>query len=727
MSQRIGREIQGTAFRQSSSGQVNADTAKSETTSSAVVEGRKTASLVDQRASFVEGEKRSLLSPDVTPPAQQPEVIRPSELLFESIDKVRGAFKKYENDDSLSAPVYWNTNAPIDSEWRRGRDVSMDRTHTNAGTSTTITHTERTGMDSVVRENTTGVTLPREDNPAVWTKPFSLTLAQWWKGGSAGSGYAAKTGTSFQSKHATTSLKATAFTETRTMAGIGGRISPMGVEGGGWARGQAVAIGVKANAEIKSRDVKIAGQEVNVVLGAQVQPYVGAEAGTFGWVDVNVRQPSARIDIGGSAFVGAKAKAHVDFGLKDGQLFNSRITGETWAGVGADIGAHVGYSKGRFSLGASAGIGLGVGGKIGIEFDVDLALAGKMAYNAMDRDGDGKLTLKDPATGLAQGMNLAAKGVEKAADGFIRALDGNQDGKFSPLDLQIRMKQAGQAIADGVETVGRGLRRGSQVASERIANTLDRNGDGSLSAADVGAGFQQAGDAIISVGKSMVQAGQKVGAVTVALARGTVADLQDAGQSIQNSVARMGQSLHNLADVDNNGKLELQDIKAAGQNVGRTVAEVTEAGLQALQTGTRKLADGAVAVGEAVAQGTQYVAQGIANGVEAGAKALHQAADRDGDGRLSARDVVVGVQQAGQFVSNGVEAVADGITTGITATAQGVRQAGKAVASGVQTFASAAKDEIVEAGQTIASGAKTAYHRTKEAIHRVGTFLGLDG
>lgn len=726
MSRRVGRDIQGSPLHPSSALQQpqeeKVNPSSTQPASASSVENLATS--LDQH-SFVGREERNLFPSDPKFPAPSPEIIRPSDLLFDSIDKVRNAFKKYEGDDTLSPPVYWNTNAPVDEERRYGRDLSVTSTHTPAGVGTTVTDTETRGTNVVNRTHDTGSPIPKEDNPVTWTKPYSVTLAQWWGGGSSGKGYAARKDASFKGTLGTTSLQAVAFTETRTMAGLGGRISPMGIEGGGWARGQAVAIGAKVKAEIKSNDVKLAGQNVNAVLGAQVQPYLGAEVGVSGWVDVNVRQPSARIDVGGSAFVGAKGKAHVDFGLKDGQLLNGRVTGEVWAGVGADIGAHVGFSKGRFSLGASAGIGLGVGAKVGFEIDVDVVTAGKMVYHTLDRDGDGRLSLKDPATGIAQGLSLAAKGIEKTADGLMHVLDGNQDGKFSPLDLQIRLKQTGQALADGAETVGRGIRRGAQAVADGVEHLLDRNGDGTVSSTDLGVGLQQTRDAVSSTGQGIAQAGKKVGEVALALARGTLADLKDAGSAIKTGVQSAGQALHQAADIDGNGTLELRDLKVAGEKLGQGVVAFTEAGVHAVQAGAHAIAEGSVAVAGAIAQGAKTVAQGISTGIEAGSHALHQAADRNGDGRISAQDLVVGTQQAGQLVADGVEAIADGVVAGATATARGIRQAGQAVVSGTKSFATAAKNEIVDAGKIIATGAQEAYHKAKETVHRVGTFLGL--
>ncbi len=69
--------------------------------------------------SFVTGEHRGLLAKDGVVAPGQPEMLRPSDILFSSIDSVRDSFERYDNDDTLSPEAFWNTNSPIanNSAW----------------------------------------------------------------------------------------------------------------------------------------------------------------------------------------------------------------------------------------------------------------------------------------------------------------------------------------------------------------------------------------------------------------------------------------------------------------------------------------------------------------------------------------------------------------------------------------------------------------------------------
>lgn len=740
--------------------------------------------------SFVTGEHRGLLPPDGGVAPGQPKVLRPSDILFSSIDSVRDSFERYDNDESLSPEVFWNTNAPIDGEWKVGREVAADRTTGPGGTATSVTHTERNGLSSVERARDNGISLPEEDNRGAWTRPVSVTLAQWWVGESKGSGYRNVKSASTKGSAGEASAQSTLYSEVRKNYGAGGRITPYGAEGGTWARARVVAAGVQVKGEIKSQSAHIAGRDVNVSLGAKVQPFVGAEASSFGWVEVNARQPKASIDFGAGVFAGAKARANVDFGVKDGELLKLRATAEGWAGVGADAGVSVGFSKGRFSLGASAGVGLGIGGKVGFEVEIDVVETGKMAaklgYQAIDRDGDGSISLNDAAAGTSQAMNLGAAAVEKGADGLIAALDGDGDGKFSLFDLQVRANQAGTAVKDGATALGRGLKSGAEATAQGVKSALDRDGDGSLTTADVSAGLEQAGNAIKGAAESVRDFGKQVGSVSAALGRGTVADLKDVGSGLKVGAQRLGENLHQAADIDGNGKLEFNDVRVAGQQVGRAVSGAASAtvnavkdGAEAIAQGTQQAADavvdaaqatasaikdGAVAAGQsihdgldrdgdgkltfqdarhgvsevgkalsqagkagvnAVKSGAQAVGQGVqalGEGIQATGRGLHRAADRDGDGSLSLNDVAVGAQQAGQAIRDGATALGEGVV----AAGQAVRDAGQSIATGAKELAQAAKTELQTAGTTIKDGAVEAYQRTKAAVQRVAEFMGFN-
>ncbi len=664
------------------------------------------------------------------------------------------------------------------------------RTTAPGGTTTSVTHTDRQGWNSVERARDNGISLPEEDNRGAWTKPVSVALAQWWVGESKGTGVRNVQSASAKGAAGEALAQSTVYSEVRRDYGAGARILPYGADGGGWVRARVVAAGVQVKGEIKSQSANIAGRDVNVSLGAKVQPFVGAEASSYGWVEVNARQPKAAIDLGAGAFAGAKAKANIDFGIKDGELLRLRATAEGWAGVGADAGISIGFSKGRFSLGASAGAGLGIGGKVGFEVDIDVIETGKMAaklgHQAMDRDGDGSISLNDAAAGASQAMNLGAAAIEKGADGLIAAFDGDGDGKFSLFDLQVRANQAGSAVKDGASALGRGLKSGVEATTQSVKSALDRNGDGSISSADLSAGLEQAVEAIKGAAESVRDFGKQVGSVSSALGRGTVADLKDVGSGIKDGVQQLGESLHNAADIDGNGKLEFNDVRVAGQTLGRAVGQAASSTASAVKEGAEALVesaqqaagavvegaqatvsaikDGAVAAGQsihdgldrdgdgkltfqdarhgvtevgealtlagqagvhAVRSGAQAVGQGVqalGDGIQTTGRGLHRAADRDGDGSLTLNDVAVAAQQAGQSIRSGAVALGDGVV----AAGQAVRDAGQSVAKGAKELAQAAKTELQTAGTTIKDGAVEAYKRTKAAVQRVASFMGFN-
>ncbi|WP_372350702.1 hypothetical protein [Streptomyces sp. KL116D] len=58
------------------------------------------------------------------------------------------------------------------------------------------------------------------------------------------------------------------------------------------------------------------------------------------------------------------------------------MTGEAWAGVGAEANVDLGMKDGKFTIGGELGAGLGVGGKVGVNITVD---PGKLT----DAIGDG--------------------------------------------------------------------------------------------------------------------------------------------------------------------------------------------------------------------------------------------------------------------------------------------------------------------------------------------------
>jgi hypothetical protein len=113
-------------------------------------------------------------------------------------------------------------------------------------------------------------------------------------------------------------------------------------------------------------------------VGGSGKAYVGAEAGAYGAVGLD------GVRVGADAFIGGKAEAEVH---SDVGGVGAGVTGEAWAGAGAEANATLGKGEdGKWHIGAEAGVGLGVGGKLGIDVTVD--------------PGEVKDTLGDAATKL---------------------------------------------------------------------------------------------------------------------------------------------------------------------------------------------------------------------------------------------------------------------------------------------------------------------------------------
>jgi hypothetical protein len=733
-----------------------------------------------------------------------PREIRPSALVHRSINAIAEKFKPYDKDTDLAPASYWNTNAPISEERRHGVSTGIERDYTAHGVTTT-TNSRHRGAETDSQTRVRGPEQPPhpDEGRGEWNRPFSLTLAQWWKGKSEGSGYAISHKVSAEHQAGTAEAKATLYgAERRVSAFVGGLVGHGGIEGSISAEVAATAIGASVTAEIKSKKVKIAGADINVRAVVSAHSYVGVNAGAYASSSVNIHKPEASISVGGSVFAGARSKNHIDFGL--GGVFNLRVTNEYWAGIGAEADASAGFGRGKVSLSAGIGAGLGVGTKVGIEVEVDVVAAAKMVKHAADRDGDGKITLNDPATGVAQGMNLAAAGIEKSVDGVIGLFDANGDGKFSPLDLQMRLMQGGSSIKKGAESTAKFVREQAINAGQAMHRAADRDGDGTLSLRDVSAGIQQLGDNIVESGKSISQAAKRVGEVATALGRGTIRDLQEAGHAIQQGTQAAAQGLHRAVDRDGDGQLTLRDIAAGGQQIAqaavkggqviaenidhtkRAIRQAAQTTVDGLQRGAQATVDGLQRGAQATVDGLQRGAQATVDGLQRGAQAIHRVADRDGDGRLTVRDAMVGMVQTRDAVASGVTnaaqaiaestqqvarsahraadrdgdgrltlrdaavgieqtanaigqgigaaatAVADtsvaigqGISSGAKSAARGVTSAGRAVASGAKQVASSAADQVKTAASTVADGARSAYTRASASIQRLGEFFGF--
>ena len=673
-------------------------------------------SIVESRDSFEPAPAR-----EIVPAPEDRQSLRPSDMVRGAVRSIAGRFERYENDSELSPPVYWNTNAPVDVEARRGRSEGITRELSRDGSATTRTTTVDGPGGPNVLETRAGDPMPT-DSDGPWSLPVDVTLKGWWRGASKGTGIAARASVAAEGADEKAAAAAIAYSETRTNTGVGVRISPTGVEGGGWARARVVAAGALLTASAETRTTKVAGEDVNANVSTRVQPYVGAHAGTFVWATVDAATPKASVAVGGDLFAGAKAKGHLKLGL--GDVLSVLVTGEAWAGAGAEAGASAGVGDGKVKLGASLGAGLGLGAKVGFEVELDAVAAARMARAAADRDGDGKLTLNDPAAGVAQGLNATARGLESGVNGVIGALDGDGDGSFSASDLKIRAGQAGEALEDGAIRAAKAVAGGVKATGRVLHGVADLDGDGALSVRDLQTGAAATWEATRTAANTVAR-------VAGSLVRGTAEDARAAGAAV-----------HRAADLDGDGSLSTRDLAVGAERAGDAIAAGARGAASAIADGAiaaaRAAAKGVVAAGEAAGSaaragakaahgladrdndgkltvrdalaGSQQLYDSVASAANETGRAIHSAADRNGDGQLTVRDAMVGLGEAGDAVAGGSRAIARG---------------GRAVASGVADAARTVGREVADAAGTFKDGAVEAYNRARAAVDRLAGFFGL--
>ncbi|MDR7302620.1 putative T7SS-secreted protein [Haloactinomyces albus] len=156
----------------------------------------------------------------------------------------------------------------------------------------------------------------------------------------------------------------------------------------GSAGNDYVQLSGKAAATVAA-EASLAGQVNNEGIGAKAEVKAGAKASAQGKVDFG---PYAGYNGKVEAFVGASASASASVGL-DGLKANAgafagakatgkvggdiggiglNVTGEAWAGPGAEPGVRLGPDEnGTWHIGANAGVSPIVGGKLGFELTVD--------------------------------------------------------------------------------------------------------------------------------------------------------------------------------------------------------------------------------------------------------------------------------------------------------------------------------------------------------------------
>lgn len=463
--------------------------------------------------------------------------------------------------------------------------------------------------------------------------------------------------------------------------------------------GTGAQVGVTADADAKTKGLKVDGVEKDLDMGVGVhgeaQAYVkaGVQGGVYATKD------KMGVEFKGGAAIAAEAKAdiHGNVGPVSGKLEAGVLAG---AGIGGEFA--IVYEDGKLRIGARAYAALGYGVSMGGEVEIDLkqsyqlAVAvlkkakevgikgAEIAFKAADADNDGKLTLNDGATHASNAMQGAANTLDKGADATISALDRDGDGKFSmQKDGSAAMNQAGEYIADKagqakdyvVDKAGQAkdyvVEKGKQVV-EGTKNALDMNGDKQLGVDDVVAGYEK-GKAWTE--EKLNQAGETISQ--------TADEVVDWGSNQIDNAIEAAQQTHKVLDRTGDGKLGMDDVQkgagevynASSKAVGQAVDWTKEKGGQAAAWAKEK---GGQAVDWAKEKGGQAVDWAKEKGKQT-VKAVHNAADRDGNGKLDMGDVKAGVEQAGQAIDNSLQQAKQTLQNGYEAAKNKVHQVGQAV------------------------------------------------
>jgi hypothetical protein len=349
------------------------------------------------------------------------------------------------------------------------------------------------------------------------------------------------------------------------------------------------------------------------------------------------------------------------------------------------------------------------------------------AHDAADRDGDGKLSLKDVSAGYDQAKDWAGKKIDDAS-------------KFVSTKKDEAIAWGGQKLDD------------AKKAMETAAKFADRNGDGQLGLDDVKKGASEVYDAGSKAVSSGVDTAKKAVGTAVEWGGKKVDQAKDwaakKASDVKKGATDLANKAHAAADRDGDGTLGLNDVRAGVNQASKAVTEKIATTQKQLKDGydavSKKLSDGykaaynaadlnkdgkvdskdaavaaqrakkaasdTYAAGKAKVESMYNAAKQTVTAVEKKATeikaAAHKAADRDGDGRLGVGDIKAGASQA------------------YTAAKQSYTATKQAVVSGVTNAYNSASAAVSQAGQTLSAGYTAASERVSGAWNRMTGFFG---
>lgn len=289
----------------------------------------------------------------------------------------------------------------------------------------------------------------------------------------------------------------------------------------------------------------------------------------------------------------------------------------------------------------------------------DAHKAAETAHKMADRSGDGRLGLDDA---VIAGKELAAAGGKMADRGYAAAKDAYASGAKV---VGAGVKRAGELVDSGRKAVG--------AAADAAHKSLDRDGDGSLGIGDAIAGAQQARQAIADTAKSA----QKT--------------IEDGYQRAVDAAGAARKAVFDAADVNKDGKVDAADAKLAAQQAA-AAAERARQRATAWAREQRQRASAALTA-------AQKRASEIAD-------TAHKALDRTGDGKLGMDDVRAGASQA------------------YAAAQKRVQETRKAVVTTATTAYKSAREGISTAATTLSKGYSAARETVGGALNDAREFFG---
>jgi len=513
-------------------------------------------------------------------------------------------------------------------------------------------------------------------------------------------------------------------------AGMSGsaKIDHNGATAEGAMSATADLVNVSGNADLQKQwKVKGVSDPVKANVGVSGSARVFAEAGIGGKAGISKDFIGVQGEAG--AFAGAEAKAdvHGTLGPASGKVEASALAG---AGIGAKGGIY--YKDGKVHISGQLWACYGYGAKIGGEVEIDLKqavelgiVAAKKAYQWMDEDGDGKITLNDGATKVSKGAQNAANKVDKGVDSFIAATDTDGDGKFTMTDAKAL---GNQALDYGKKKVDDGIEGAKQLGKDAIAKGKELGKDALKKGEELYEGAKDTGKAALEKGKELYEAidtpeeraaliekGKEKAytmgknAVDTVVTKGTEA-FEYGKDTVKAASKKMGQLKDAAVDkaVDTYEAVRDFDYKGAAVDAKDAIVETGEA---AIQKGEELIDSGLKAAQEGAEQ-VQKAAEKVEEGVKTAYDTLTDEAKRK---EALAKAEKYAKWKAHQAYVAAQKAKAEALAKAKAAKEWAAKKAAEAKAE-AERLAAEAKKAIVNAPANIKKAASETYSAAKKEV-----------